>query len=281
MTAAWFLTKRTVTATAGQFQAFKENGIIDKVEIYQEAGSEDTGTPYVFDSTATYTHYFDNEGQDSGTRPSRFVYDGRRQNSNATMLYLFHVREEKKENAELERTIESLTNESQEPGQGGNGTNGSLVLLKTASSSDSPSTSSSTKIQEPANPISSEKGKNSQSSVLSYQIKRFDASPINSSSLTTDRTEEFKSIDSISFVNQNKDSDNTLINAYSYTSTSLSVFNNKSSGDTTAKIQSYIAVVCHYNIPVIEYIYNINIGNDALNSDTITFTSDWYFKRSS
>ena len=90
----------------------------------------------------------------------------------------------------------------------------------------------------------------------------------------------FDSVDSVSFVNQEKDTDGTLLNAYSYTS-SLSVFNNKASGDTTARVQSYLAVVCHYHIPVIEYIYNINIGNDALNEDTITFTSDWYFKRNS
>ena len=277
MTAAWFLTKRTVTATAGQFQAFKENGVIDRVEIYQEAGNQDTGTPYIFNSTPSYTHYFDNDRQDEGSMPNRFVYDGRRQNSNATRLYLFHVREEKKDEAELKRSIESLTNESQEPGKGGNGTNGSLVLLKSVSSSDA---KSSSKIQ-PANPISSQAGKNSQSSVLSYQIKTFDSSPINSSRETTDRKNVFDSVDSVSFVNQEKDTDGTLLNAYSYTSSSLSVFNNKASGDTTAKVQSFLAVVCHYNIPVIEYIYNINIGNDALNAETITFTSDWYFKRSS
>lgn len=198
MTAAWFLTKRTVTATAGQFQAFKENGVIDRVEIYQEAGNQDTGTPYIFNSTPSYTHYFDNDGQDEGSMPNRFVYDGRRQNSNATRLYLFHVRDEKKDEAELKRSIESLTNESQEPGKGGNGTNGSLVLLKSVSSSDA---KSSSKIQ-PANPISSQAGQNSQSSVLSYQIKTFDSSPINSSMETTDRKNVFDSVDSVSFVNQ-------------------------------------------------------------------------------
>ena len=248
MTAAWFLTKRTVTATAGQFQAFKENGVIDRVEIYQEAGNQDTGTPYLFNSTPSYTHYFDNDGPDEGSMPNRFVYDGRRQNSNATRLYLFHVRDENKDEAELKRSIESLTNESQEPGKGGNGTNGSLVLLKSVTSSDA---KSSSKIQ-PANPISSQAGKNSQSSVLSYQIKTFDSSPINSSKETTDRKNVFDSVDSVSFVNQEKDTDGTLLNAYSYTSSSLSVFNNKASGDTTARVQSYLAVVCHYNIPVIE-----------------------------
>ncbi len=274
-TIAWFTSIRAVNMNNDEFNIHSNHGIIQKVSVYNQSGD----VPYVFNSTPAQVYRIDDEAVVNIQNNAPITIDSYSSLSeypDATIMYLFEL-DPTAAALEEEYYIKAKTDTLDSTSAGANGTNGSLVYKGNDGYAVHPlvfDVDDETKAEMIASGMFDESdfGLNSMSSVIAFSTKTY-ASALTAVDGKYDLSNDFASVTSQQFVNPDVGAGET---SFSYTTYSLDNYLRPSNSNAT--IPNYVAVVCHYNAPALQYVFNINLGNPVTDSEHIMFTVDWYFE---
>lgn len=282
---AWFTSIRKVDNGANQFEVTPVQSVVKKIHVFNQAETK----PYVFNSEAAVVYSLNNGviSVESGDINNIKIdpYESLSASPDNTLLYLFELDTSMQNNGEdsLKLNIKTETPDSAEAGA--NGTKGSLVYRDPENGKVAHPIAFDVSEERKAQMIESNPsladhpeyfGQNSMSSIIAFDTKSYDS--LNPVSGTYDLSADFRDEDehdSHSFVNQTPNTGESKEITYSYTTNNINIFNREAKA--SEDIPQYVAVVCHYNVTVIQYIFNLNLGNPAADSSKIIYTCDWYF----
>jgi len=296
-TIAWFSMNRVVNGDGSIFQVETIPSMLKSITVYNQNASD---TPYVFNSTmvAKYNVGMDGVTLDSGN-PEKIAlgtYQSLSDTPDSTLLYLFEIDSTLVGTNYEECSLHIKTDTPDSAASGANGTNGSL-LYRDSSTRElahkvtfDVSDANKTVLQTQSPALTDDYfGKNSMSSIMSWNVQTYNSALVASNG-TFDLTAQFAGNNPTStdhsFVSSKQEK--YTVNGFEHTETVYyyssydeTIFSReKNSNDT---LPAYLAVVCHYNVTALQYIFNINLGNPATETNAevgweyIKFTCDWYF----
>ena len=281
-TMAWFTSVRKAHNAADDFAVENTSLMITSFKVYNQA---DNNSPYVFKSTPAVSYSVNGENVTqtaSNEAISIRAYSSLSEKPDSTLLYLFEVDTNRANTPQDGFSIKIKTDTADSSNAGANGTNGCLVHKENNGSVSHQlvyDVDAATKTamqneyyQKTGQQLSDDYfGHNSMSSIVS-----FDAKGISSLTATNNRynlSSEFASTSSNSFVHSIQSDTNGDI-TYQYTQ-NLDMFTRTSN---SGNCPDYVAIVCHYNPLSLQYIFNINLGNQVADSEIVYFKCDWYFE---
>lgn len=268
--------------------------LIKSIKVFNQY---DVNTPYVFDAeeVVKYSVSMDGIRLDSGN-PNNIVmgrYEALSDTPDSTLLYLFELDSSLVESTGCALHIKTDTRDDDTAGA--NNTNGSLLyrdynrdVVHKVTYDVSQENKEIMQTYEP-NLTDEYFGKNSMSSIMSWNVASFDNLAVSDGKYDL----------SEAFVGENKTSqDKSFIaskeerytvnnvefveNVFYYDSYDVEAF--KRNANAVDMAPSYLAVVCHYHVNALQYIFNLNLGNPATETyaevgwEYIKFTCDWYFE---
>lgn len=295
-TIAWFSMNRVVNGDGSIFQVETIPSMIKSIAVYNQ---NETTTPYVFNSTPVVTYDVGmggvtvNTGNASGI--SLGHYESLSDTPDSTLLYLFEIDSTLVGTTYDGCSLHVKTDTPDSNASGANGTNGSLLHRDSTGAVSHKVTFDVTDANKAAIQTADEDitddyfGKNSMSSIMAWDVQNY-ASALTATNGTYDLTAEFldegKTATTNSFIS-NKEETFTLNgsshteNVYYYSSYNVDLFTREKGSEDA--VPAYVAVVCHYHVTALQYIFNINLGNPATETNAaigweyIKFTCDWYF----
>ena len=295
-TIAWFSMNRVVNGDGSIFQVETIPSMIKSIAVYNQ---NETTTPYVFNSTPVVTYDVGmggvtvNTGNASGI--SLGHYESLSDTPDSTLLYLFEIDSTLVGTTYDGCSLHVKTDTPDSAASGANGTNGSLLHRDSTGAVSHKVTfdvsqENKARMQEDDEDLTDEYfGKNSMSSIMAWDVQNY-ASPLTATNGTYDLTAEFldegKTATTNSFISSKEETFtlNELShteNVYYYSSYNVDLFTREKGSEDA--VPAYVAVVCHYHVTALQYIFNINLGNPATETNAeigweyIKFTCDWYF----
>ena len=300
-TFAWFQSVRALQNTADDFYIQPATNMIKRIKVYNQVSPD---MPYVFQNNPVVTYKVDGENvtKESGNPDNIGIraYSSLSEQEDSTILYLFEINKSENENLNDFFSINIKTNTPDSSSPGANGTKGSLVFKDSNGFAAHPlvyDVEDNVKpalVQGGADP-EKDFGLNSMSSVVAFNVLPLSTAPsistieVETEENTTESINVINLLDTLgaatpmSFVNEitnenEEDEEDSDLeeNGYSYTTFDIAAYTWNKQGNATCP--SYVAIACHYNAGAIQYIFNLNLGNDVANYPEIKFTCDWYYE---
>lgn len=295
-TIAWFSMNRVVNGDGSIFQVETIPSMIKSIAVYNQ---KETTTPYVFNSTPVVTYDVGMGGVTVNTGDASGIslghYESLSDTPDSTLLYLFEIDSTLVGTTYDGCSLHVKTDTPDSAASGANGTNGSLLHRDSTGAVSHKVTfdvsqENKARMQEDDEDLTDEYfGKNSMSSIMAWDVQNY-ASALTATNGTYDLTAEFldegKTATTNSFISSKEE---TFIlnglshteNVYYYSSYNVDLFTREKGSEDA--VPAYVAVVCHYHVTALQYIFNINLGNPATETNAeigweyIKFTCDWYF----
>ena len=296
-TIAWFAMNRVVNSNGAQFVVQPIPSMIKSISVFNQS---EESSPYVFNSTPVVTYEVTMTGANvtSGNAENISLghYESLSDTPDSTLLYLFELDDELVGTEHDGCSLHIKTDTRDSAAAGANGTNGSLLHRNNEGTVSHKVTydvseDNKTNMQKEDKDLTDEYfGKNSMSSIMVWDYLTFAQAPAitdNTYDLRSQFDGENKTATSSSFISTKERT--FSLNGLEHTETvfyystyDIDLFTREK--DSLDDVPMYIAVVCHYHVQALQYIFNINLGNPATETnasvgwDYIKFTCDWYFQ---